>query len=66
MLEETKKSDLLNKLDVLDTKAQDFRLKYKTDQRIRMEYEKLKRKEKEDSVKRKERRADYERDQKAL
>jgi len=47
---------------LLDTKALEFRAQLKADQRIRLEYEKLKRKEKEDSVKRKERMSSYERE----
>ena len=61
-MEETKKSELSQKLEELDSKATDFRQKVMADQRLRMEYEKLKRKEKEDSVKRKERMASYERE----
>ncbi|CDW82754.1 UNKNOWN [Stylonychia lemnae] len=61
-LEKSKKQELKLRIDNQDSKVDDFRMKFKSDQRLRIEYEKLKRKEKEDSVKRKEKIAEYERE----
>eukprot|EP00347_Sterkiella_histriomuscorum_P024440 403331110 len=62
--EQSKKLNLLSKIDGDENKLQDIRLKNSKDQRLRMEYDKLKRKEKEDSVRRLEKQQEYEREKK--
>ena len=50
--EDGRKKELNNKLATEDQTVQAYKDKIKTDQRLRIEYERLRRREKEDSVKR--------------